>query len=231
MTDNCKPKEGSQSPWGTIDGVTDILPGMWFVSTPSHGGIKLSPERQKQIPESLRLGKRAVPYVPDTGKSWYEEDCEWAIPYCVFEKELKEQGRGIAGKLWSNERHKETLRTWYPDQYEKFYGVTLKPGESGLRDEKVFYAKHFESWLGICARGSWAEGVPKGFVEVIARQGGRERKDTKDERVFLVREERYKTGGGPGVFTSYVIDFEQDEELFKGITPTLTKGVGLGSQN
>ncbi len=205
MTDNCKPKEGSQSPWGTIDGVTDILPGMWFVSTPSHGGIKLSLERQKQIPEYLRTGKRAV---PDTGKSWYEEDCEWAIPYCVFEKELKEQGRGIAGKLWSNERHKETLRTWYPDQYEKFYGVTLKPGESMKRDEEVFYKEHAEDWLVICAWGDWYKDTPRGYVRVAATKGGRNGSGT-EERLFYVKGETYSSRGN----LSHVIDMDTDLEI------------------
>ncbi len=223
MTDNCKPKEGSQSPWGTIDGVTDILPGMWFVSTPSHGGIKLSPERQKQIPESLRLGKRAVPYVPDTGKSWYEEDCEWAIPYCVFEKELKEQGRGIAGKLWSNERHKETLRTWYPEQYEKFYGVTLKPGESEKRDEEVFYKEHAEDWIVICAWGDWYKDTPRGYVRVAAKKGGRSGSGT-EERLFYVKQETYRSRA----FSSHVIDIDTDLEILNEVED---EGVGLGSQN
>jgi len=223
MTDNCKPKEGSQSPWGTIDGVTDILPGMWFVSTPSHGGIKLSPERQKQIPESLRLGKRAVPYVPDTGKSWYEEDCEWAIPYCVFEKELKEQGRGIAGKLWSNERHKETLRTWYPEQYEKFYGVTLKPGESEKRDEEVFYKEHAEDWIVICAWGDWYKDTPRGYVRVAAKKGGRSGSGT-EERLFYVKQETYRSRA----FSSHVIDMDTDLEILNEVED---EGVGLGSQN
>jgi len=218
------PKEGSQSPWGTIDGVTTILEGMWFVSTSSHGGIKLSLERQEQIPDYLRR-LSAVGWALKGG--WYEEDCEWAIPYVVFEAELKEKGRGIGKELWDTQMHRKTLRTWYPDEYERFYGVTLKPGESGLRDERVFYAEHFEDWIAICAKGDWADEVPKGFVEVTARQGGRGRRDTiEHERVFLVREDRYTVG----TWNSYVIDFEQDEEInFKGITPTLTKGVGLGN--
>ncbi len=200
-----KPREGDQSPWGTIDGVTDILPGMWFVSTPSHGGIKLSPERQAQIPEYLRTGKRSV---PDTGKSWYEEDCEWAIPYAVFEAELKEKGRGIDGKLWTDEMHRKTLRTWYPDLYERFYGVTLKPGESEKRDEEVFYKEHAEDWLVICAWGDWYKDTPKGYVRVAAKKGGRSGSGT-EERLFYVKQETYRSRA----FTSHVIDLDTDLEI------------------
>ena len=202
------PKEGGSSPWGTIDGVTTILPGMWFVSTPSHGGIKLSLERQQQIPESLRRADH------DTGKSWYEEDCEWAIPYCYFAEELKKAGRGIDGKLWNEEMHRKTLRTWYPEQYEQFYGVTLKPGESAVRDEQVFYKEHADDWIVVCAWGSWSEGTPRGYVKVAARKGGRHGEmDETEERLFYVKEETYSKRGEKSAFASYVIDLDTDLEI------------------
>jgi hypothetical protein len=181
---------------------------MWFVSTPSHGGIKLSPERQQQIPASLlsRWG--------DSGKSWYEEDCEWAIPYAVFEAELKKVGRGIDGKLWTDEMHRKTLRTWYPDQYEKFYGVTLKPGESQKRDEEVFYKEHAEDWLVVVAWGSWYKDTPRGYVRVAARKGGRHGKtDETEERLFYVKQETYSKRGEKLAFASYVIDLDTDLEI------------------
>ena len=201
------PKEGGSSPWGAIQDVSTILPGMWWVSTASHGGIKLSLERQQQIPEYLRTGKRSV---PDTGKSWYEEDCEWAIPYAVFEAELKKAGRGINAKLWSDEMHKKTLRTWYPDLYEKFYGVTLKPGESFLRDEEVFYKEHADDWIVVCAWGDWYKDTPRGYVRVAARKGGRHgATDETEERLFYVKEETYRSRGK----LSHVIDLDTDLEI------------------
>ena len=198
------PKEGGSSPWGAIQDVSTILPGMWWVSTASHGGIKLSLERQQQIPATLRRPGR------DSGKSWYEEDCEWAVPYCVFEDELKEAGRGIDAKLWKDEMHRKTLRTWYPDQYEKFYGVTLKPGESFLRDEEVFYKEHAEDWIVVCAWGDWYKDTPRGYVRVAARKGGRHGDtDETEERLFYVKEETYSSRGK----LSHVIDLDTDLEI------------------
>ena len=48
------------SPWGEIDLATRCLKGVWFVSTPSHGGFWLSEDRQ------IEYG----------GGEWHEEDCE-----------------------------------------------------------------------------------------------------------------------------------------------------------
>ena len=48
------------SPWGKIDLATRCTKGIWFVSTPSHGGFWLSEDRQ------IEYG----------GGEWHEEDCE-----------------------------------------------------------------------------------------------------------------------------------------------------------
>jgi len=68
-----EPKVGSYSPWGTIDQCRVVAEGIVFVSTPSHGGFWLSPERLTEILEiSHELRKRFGEYPG----CWYEEDCE-----------------------------------------------------------------------------------------------------------------------------------------------------------
>jgi hypothetical protein len=62
-------REGQSSPWGSIQHVERLAPGVWSASTAGHGGIKLSPARNKAIPAAAR-----------TSDGWYEEDCQWAIP-------------------------------------------------------------------------------------------------------------------------------------------------------
>jgi len=61
-------RTASETPWGPIDTVTTIAPGVRAVSTASHGGFLLDPEVNARIPAPLRRESGA-----------YEEDCEWAI--------------------------------------------------------------------------------------------------------------------------------------------------------
>jgi len=58
------------SPWGKIDLATRCLKGVWFVSTPSHGGFWLSEERSSQLPESLIKTNFLK------SSTWWEQDCD-----------------------------------------------------------------------------------------------------------------------------------------------------------
>ena len=61
------------SPWGIPDHYTPVADGIVFVSTPSHGGYWLSPEREREL-------KQELPGIHTWGRSteWFEEDCDWA---------------------------------------------------------------------------------------------------------------------------------------------------------
>lgn len=68
------------TPWGTSDRVTVIAPGIKFVSTPSHGGFYLAPERNAAVPIALRMatfGKKGM-------AGWYEEDCDAHLVPALF---------------------------------------------------------------------------------------------------------------------------------------------------
>ena len=66
------------TPWGVADDVTTLAPGICFVSTPSHGGFWLSPERRAEMPEPYRSIKTFA------GGNWYEEDCDCALVILAF---------------------------------------------------------------------------------------------------------------------------------------------------
>ena len=70
------PKVRHSSPWGTIDHTTVFAIGgdviAVSVSTPSHGGFWVAPDHRAKLPAACR-------------KAWYEEDCEWAIPYVALD--------------------------------------------------------------------------------------------------------------------------------------------------
>jgi hypothetical protein len=93
------PREGDASPWGRIDNVTPLGPEALSVTTPSHGGIWVTLEALARIPEPLR----ATAY---SGGGWFEEDCDWCIPYLVlglhrFDGPKDRQDRVLAEARWT----------------------------------------------------------------------------------------------------------------------------------
>ena len=81
-----------QSPWGGVHYQCDIAPGIAVVSTSSHGGVWLSPERASALPAWARTV--ASDYCPKP--TWWEEDCEAAVPILAFWSDMPE---------WLRERH------------------------------------------------------------------------------------------------------------------------------
>ena len=67
--------EGMSTPWGKAQDIEIINDSMAWVSTESHGGIKVSPYLNTMIPKILR----------EKG-GWYEEDCQWSIPFFFCQK-------------------------------------------------------------------------------------------------------------------------------------------------
>jgi len=70
--------------WGHTQTIEELAPGIQFVTTASHGGVVLSDERKEQIPWAIK------PFTGD--RRYWEEDIDWAVPYLVFERELREHG-------------------------------------------------------------------------------------------------------------------------------------------
>jgi hypothetical protein len=64
------------SPWGKPDKAERIAEGIWFVSSPSHGGFHISKDRNAKVPMVVR----AMTSRHGLGFSgWYEEDVDWTI--------------------------------------------------------------------------------------------------------------------------------------------------------
>ena len=59
------------TPWGWTKDVVELDEGVWRVSTPSHGGLKLSRERWDFLPAELRDAMYT--------QTFAEEDCEEPI--------------------------------------------------------------------------------------------------------------------------------------------------------
>ncbi|MDP3613702.1 MAG: hypothetical protein Q8R98_17830 [Rubrivivax sp.] len=165
----------TSSPWGAVDHAKEYAPGIWSVSTSSHGGFRLSDARNAAVPDYWRAAD-----------GWYEEDCMWAVVCAVWPEAFTETWRQQADV---------SLRNWQPDGYEAFYGVVLKAGESHKKDERAFWLQHADDYIARSAFGDQWEWVPQGFVGVCAGRGRREPCGSPvEERWFLVPEPEYRTG-------------------------------------
>ncbi len=180
---NTPPRKGMSTPWGQADHVSRILEGMCRVGTPSHGGIKLNRERNAQVPDYIRR---------DGG--WYEEDCEWAIPFIVFDDELAritETDDPYTYRTVSQGEPIKTFLMWFPDEYERFFAVKIQPGESYKRDQQLFYQEFANKWVAISALGDWHSEVPTGLVQLTASRGA-SRKLGAIVREYLVPKSEYE---------------------------------------
>lgn len=156
------------TPWGKADHEKIYAYGIVFYGTPSHGGFKLDRIRNAQVPAALR----------ERG-GWYEEDCAWAKVVYAFPDLFSEDDRASAVK---------TLKGWYPDAWEAVTGTVLAPGESHIKDERLFLEDHARDWIVISAIRS--EQHP-GMVECTATTGGARSIDTPKRR-YLVPDDEYQ---------------------------------------
>lgn len=82
-------RKNGYSPWGQIENIELLADGIYRVVTQSHGGIYLSPARQREFAEIAPHFLKAVElksYAPKP--AWWEEDCEAVLPLLAFWDEL-----------------------------------------------------------------------------------------------------------------------------------------------
>ena len=120
MTDKLVMRNGTRTPWGTAQAVRMIAPGIGEVTTAGHGGIKLSAELNRGMPDCMRRKG-----------GWYEEDVDWALVYAVYAEEIQKAINPDNVELMNREYRclgtaAKTLRKWLPDAYEKFYGKATR---------------------------------------------------------------------------------------------------------
>jgi hypothetical protein len=98
-----------RTPWGMADNETKIAEGIVEVSTPSHGGICLSTERQAQLPKGIDNFTHDL--------RWWEEDCDWVVPYILFKNDIQKYGKAYefienlsSAYLIAQKHHPEILK-------------------------------------------------------------------------------------------------------------------------
>ena len=194
---------GSRTPWGTADYVNHIAPGIVSVATPGHGGVKLSPERNKKVPVPLR-----------TKSGWYEEDCEAYIPMMIHAGDMKRTGESTEDAF---KRSELGVMNWFPEGYEEAFNEELPLGASLMKDEKTWLTTHALDEIAISAIGTG-----DGMVKVTVCVGGRAKygHNGVSEREILVPKEEYDSpnfrhpiGKHSG---SFVVDSRQN---YEDVTP------------
>ena len=174
MSKRCSLPDGcpKHSPWGTVDYGKRFAEGVFFVSSPSHGGFKLSAALNLLIPAAFRR---------DGG--WYEEDCDAAIPMFFMPTLFKPDE--VA-------RARESLRNWHWREWEAHFREVVPLADSLCKAQALFIEEHANDLLVISASGDWHRAVPKGMVGVTATiQGSRE--PGSKHRHFLVSKAEYDT--------------------------------------
>lgn len=173
------------TPWGVSQNREEIVPGIVFHSTAGHGGFEVCEKLNDTIPDYMR-----------NENGWYEEDCEWCKIAVIFpEYFLKEYASALS-----------TLRNWYPDEYQKRFGVSLRTDESHILKKRAFIKDSINKYIVVSAIQA-----DSGMVECHAVKGGRLENGqyaSGDHKAFLVPEAEYKY--------PFVIDIDRHKERKEG---------------
>jgi len=165
MSEDERPPE--MTPWGPKQEEWEDMAGFWWVSTPRHGGIYLTPEQRKDIPDLIK------PHSSDAEGIWWEEDSAWSLPIVCL---LSQRPRGSLSEEEEHVREQahDTARDSFPDEWEQITGREIKPGESHDREEgrEIALIHTGDLLAGAILRSSpenaW---VPEGMVGVAAYPG------------------------------------------------------------
>lgn len=145
------------TPWGTAQSATQILPGIWEVSTSSQGGMLLSDERQRAMPAALRNPTQA-----------YEEDVDWSLVVMAFEAEFRTSALRFSPHHVDLAR--QMVRSWHPGRFMEHTGEIVPPNESPTMRRRAAAVAAIGELVTISAWGDWADWVPEGRVGVLAKR-------------------------------------------------------------
>ncbi len=123
-------KSPDYSPWGTIQAAAVIAPGITHVTTAAHGGIHVRLDLMSRMPEYMRSTSYSQ-------GGWFEEDCDWCLPFVVFEALLRESGDTVVVKMLDDGEHLKTFAAWHPERYRRFFGVEVAAGHDGCANVGV----------------------------------------------------------------------------------------------
>jgi len=192
---------GSRTPWGRADSARRKGPGIFEVSTPSHGGYKLDVTRNAKIPRALRRKG-----------GWYEEDIDWAIVVLFL---------GHTFDFCTPDAFEDArscVRGSFPDEYEAIFGVKVTPEQSHVLRQRAAKAAVKGKLQSVACWGDWSRNVPPGFVGVCARIDGRDG-PAETEAYFVLSEAEYEASHIPELHSHLVPENAQRVASVDGECP------------
>jgi hypothetical protein len=114
------PTRGSSSPWGPIQTVEPLGPEVVSVTTASHGGLRVSLAALARLPEAIR--ETAFSH-----NGWFEEDCDWALPYLALDLEAHEGDAARGAEVRA--AAVRTVQRYHP-QHAALLGVAPAEGQA-----------------------------------------------------------------------------------------------------
>lgn len=118
--------EGRLNYWGNPDEVCEVIPGVIWVTTPSHGGLVLSDECNAKMPDYMRRADAV-----------YEEDCNWCLPIIAldiageFAETLNQRPERIMADA------KRTLHAWHQEKEEIAMKLAALSPNDPLRNSRA----------------------------------------------------------------------------------------------
>lgn len=114
------PSRGSSSPWGPAQTVEALGPDAASVTTASHGGLRLSATALARLPETICE-------TAHSSGGWFEEDCDWALPYLALGLDQFEVDAARAAEM--HQAAVRTVQRWHP-QHAALLGVAETGGRA-----------------------------------------------------------------------------------------------------
>jgi DNA repair protein RadC len=145
------PTRGSTSPWGPVQTVTPLGPDVVAVTTASHGGLRVSLTAFARLPEAIRETAYSA-------NGWFEEDCDWALPYLALGLDAFEGDAARAAEVWA--AAVRTVQRFHP-QHAALLGVTGEPGRlvMGEQAEDFYFSPGVAEAPALAAIGAAADPV------------------------------------------------------------------------
>lgn len=181
--------------WGPPQEVVKLCRGAVLVSTASHGGIVLSDEINRTIPEPVRS---------DDG--CYEEDVDWAVAWVCLRRSgsigADPEGRPL-DMAAMDERARRTILDYYPDHAAALIREAADSDSLVLRERRDYADARARGWvMSIAAAGaSTSNAVPPGMVGAVLAPVHPVRNEPDRTREFFAmlpestyREARLKSG-------------------------------------
>ena len=125
--------KGFRTPWGKADFRYDVMPGVAFYETPSHGGLGVGRSVAKKYltPAAQKIGEHSGSML------WFEEDVAITAP--LYEHPEWAAEIGFSGNVAN---YKKTLESYFPEYFEDD-GNDVLDLKSLRNGDVIFFAKNF----------------------------------------------------------------------------------------